>query len=107
MKQYKLIVRDKIPSKINESGHNATALKITNNMDFAEGLSVSLLKEAIEYSNTNNSIDKLADIYTLILYILKAKGISYSDFLEVYAKRLEEYGGYEERYFLIETDEEN
>lgn len=106
MKQYKKLVRDKIPEIINKDGYSCSVLKLTNDEDFANSLAVKLLEESIEYANNDNSVEELADLFTVFIYILSVKGVSFSDFLKIYSKKLEEKGGFDERYFLIETTEE-
>lgn len=106
MKQYKKLVRDKIPEIINKDGYSCSVLKLTNDEDFANSLAVKLLEESIEYANNDDSVEELADLFTVFIYILSVKGVSFSDFLKIYSKKLEEKGGFDERYFLIETTEE-
>ena len=106
MKQYKKLVRDKIPEIINKDGYSCSVLKLTNDEDFANSLAVKLLEEYIEYANNDDSVEELADLFTVFIYILSVKGVSFSDFLKIYSKKLEEKGGFDERYFLIETTEE-
>ena len=106
MKQYKKLVRDKIPEIINKDGYSCSVLKLTNDEDFANSLAVKLLEESIEYANIDDSVEELADLFTVFIYILSVKGVSFSDFLKIYSKKLEEKGGFDERYFLIETTEE-
>lgn len=106
MKQYKKLVRDKIPEIINKDGYSCNVLKLTNDEDFANSLAVKLLEESIEYANNDDSVEELADLFTVFIYILSVKGVSFSDFLKIYSKKLEEKGGFDERYFLIETTEE-
>lgn len=106
MKQYKKLVRDKIPEIINKDGYSCSVLKLTNDEDFANSLAVKLLEESVEYANNDDSVEELADLFTVFIYILSVKGVSFSDFLKIYSKKLEEKGGFDERYFLIETTEE-
>ena len=106
MKQYKKLVRDKIPEIINKDGYSCSVLKLTNDEDFANSLAVKLLEESIEYANNDDSVGELADLFTVFIYILSVKGVSFSDFLKIYSKKLEEKGGFDEKYFLIETTEE-
>lgn len=106
MKQYKKLVRDKIPEIINKDGYSCSVLKLTNDEDFANSLAVKLLEESIEYANNDDSVEELADLFTVFIYILSVKGVSFSDFLKIYSKKLEEKGGFDEKYFLIETTEE-
>ena len=105
MKEYKKLVRDNIPQKINNDGFNVRAIVLNNDKDFAEALSIKLLEEAIEYSNNDDSVEELADIFTVLVYILQAKGISLAEFLKIYSDKLAKNGGFDKRYYIIDTDE--
>ena len=105
MKEYKKLVRDNIIQKINDDGFNVRAVVLDDDKDFAEALSIKLIEEVIEYSNNDDSIEELADIFTVFIYILKAKGISFADFLKVYSDKLAKNGGFDKRYYIIDTNE--
>lgn len=105
MKEYKKLVRDNIIQKINDDGFNVRAVVLDDDKDFAEALSIKLIEEVIEYSNNDDSVEELADIFTVFIYILKAKGISFADFLKVYSDKLAKNGGFDKRYYIIDTNE--
>ena len=105
MKEYKKLVRDNIIQKINDDGFNVRAVVLDDDKDFAEALSIKLIEEVIEYSNNDDSVEELADIFTVLVYILKAKDISFAEFLKVYSDKLAENGGFDKRYYIIDTDE--
>lgn len=106
MKVYKKLVRDKIPEIIRSRGDTAVTRVLTDR-EFSEYLSKKLSEEVQEFL-TDGTVEELADIYEVILAILRHKNVTFESFEKLRKQKLLERGGFSERIFLdavIEKDQ--
>lgn len=98
MKVYKKLVRDKIPEIITSRGNTAITRVLTDE-EFSEHLTKKLFEEVQEFL-LDGTVEELADIYEVILAILRQKNVTFESFEEVRNQKLMERGGFSERVFL-------
>lgn len=106
MKVYKKLVRDKIPEIVRSRGDTAVT-RILTDEEFSEYLTKKLVEEVQEYL-ADETAEELADIYEVILAILRHRNMSFESFEELRKRKLLERGGFCERIFLdavIERDQ--
>lgn len=100
---YKL-VRDNIPELINaQDGQVADFAEIKNDQFYLKALNSKLIEECNEYLASGN-IEELVDVVTVIDYIVAARGMSKEDFKKVYDNKLNNLGGFSNRYLLFIPD---
>lgn len=100
---YKL-VRDNIPELINaQDGQVADFAEIKNDQFYLKALNSKLIEECNEYL-ANGNIEELVDVVTVIDYIVAARGMSKEDFKKVYDNKLNNLGGFSNRYLLFIPD---
>lgn len=98
MKLYKKLVRDKIPEIIRDRGDTAVT-RVLDGKEFSEHLTKKLAEEVQEYLS-DGTVEELADIYEVILAILRHKNVPFESFEELRKRKLLERGGFSERIFL-------
>ena len=101
MKKHAKLVRDNIPDIMIRNGSKPIMIPLTDDKMFNQCLGTKLLEETLEYCNGGEETEELIDIFTVIINILKIKGISFDEFMKLYCKKLEEKGGFEKRIYLI------
>lgn len=97
------LVRNKIPEIISESGR-VCKTKVLSDKEYVFELERKLSEEVHEYKLDKNP-DELCDVLEVVYALAEARGMSVE---ELEAKRLakrERRGGFDERIYLIETDE--
>lgn len=104
MKIYKKLVRDKIPDIIRSQGNTAVTRVLTGK-EFSEYLAKKLSEEVQEFL-TDGTVEELADIYEVILAILRHKNVTFESFEELRMQKLLERGGFSEGVFLDAVIEE-
>lgn len=92
------LVRDKIPEII-EAGGQKCEYRILSEEDLVYALEVKLDEELAEYRN-DHSLEELADLVTVIVHLVTARGYSMYDFLSTVIKKNEERGSFNERIYL-------
>jgi len=95
---YNKLVRDKIPQIIHEKGCEAIT-RVLHDEEFADCLKNKLLEETNEYIQ-DGSVEELADIYEVILAILRSKGVSYECFEAIRKKKEAERGAFTKKIYL-------
>jgi predicted house-cleaning noncanonical NTP pyrophosphatase (MazG superfamily) len=102
---YNKLIRDKIPEIINQSNRNFEVTTIPDD-EFDISLREKLVEEAQEAikSNNDNLITELADIYEIILALIKIHGIKPEELETVRLHRLKERGGFKKRLKLLWTE---
>lgn len=101
MRIYNKLVRDNIPEIVEQNGEIAN-IRILNDYEYSLRLREKLLEEVNEFlSNEKDSVEELADIYEVILAILKKNGVSFKDFETVQKQKLLKNGAFDKRIFLL------
>lgn len=102
-KPYNKLVRDKIPSIIEQSGKQC-AVETLDNDDYFDRLNEKLAEELEEY-NQDFSVEELADLLEVVYAILDYKKISRDEFEKIRLAKLAKRGGFTKRLLLKEVIE--
>jgi predicted house-cleaning noncanonical NTP pyrophosphatase (MazG superfamily) len=105
---YNKLVRDRIPEIIENKGKQFST-RILENEEYIKELKNKSFEELEEYINAENdtdAIEELADFLEIIHALAECHGASFEKVEEVRQKKLEKRGGFKERIFLIEVEDE-
>lgn len=105
MPTYNKLVRDKIPEIISASGKKAHC-RILGKEDYITELDRKLDEECEEYQADKN-IEELADILEVIYAIAEARGYSAAELERVRLEKSEKRGGFSQRIFLENVEDQN
>lgn len=97
------LVRDKIPEIIKRQGRTITYRVLSEQAYFKE-LEAKLLEEVKEYLSSSEP-EELADILEVVFALGKCLGMDESGLSEIRALKNEKNGAFDERLFLVSTDE--
>ena len=103
MKVYNKLVRDKIPSIIEKNEGVAPKTRILETEEYIKELNIKLKEELNEYLESGE-VEELADLEEVLMAILKAKNISYSDFEKIRNVKVQKRGAFNDRIFLESVD---
>jgi predicted house-cleaning noncanonical NTP pyrophosphatase (MazG superfamily) len=105
---YNKLVRDRIPRVIESTGKQFST-RILNDEEYIKELKNKSFEELQEYVNANNdenAIEELADLLEIIHALAKCHGASFEEVEEVRRKKAEKRGGFKEKIFLNEVEDE-
>ena len=102
---YNKLVRDKIPENIDSMGGRKATWRIMDNDEYIKELNRKLLEEAHEFIE-ENAVEELADVMEVIQNIMRAKNISYKEVKKVQEMKREKKGGFSNRIYLIEVEQD-
>ena len=105
-KEHNKLVRDKIPSIIEENGEYALTRTLTDE-ELDAALSEKLLEEATEIINATKKeeiTEELADLLEVIYAKAKVNGIRFLDVELARQRKKAQKGGFEDKVFLIRTE---
>lgn len=105
---YNKLVRDRIPQVIGSTGKRFST-RILNETDYIVELKKKAYEELDEYVNTDNkkdAIEELADLLEIIHALSEFHGSSIAVVEEVRQQKAEKRGGFKEKIFLIEVEDE-
>ncbi len=105
---YNKLVRDKIPQVIKKRCLQFET-RILLEEEYKTEVTKKLSEELREFEETDNkkdAIEELADILELIHAAAELNGSSFEEVEEVRMKKAEKRGGFKERIFLIEVEDE-
>ncbi|MGV3263510.1 nucleoside triphosphate pyrophosphohydrolase [Cytobacillus pseudoceanisediminis] len=108
MPTYNKLVRDRIPEIIENTGKNFSTRVLDNN-EYIQELKKKSFEELQEYVETNNNedaIEELADVLEIIHALAEYHGASIEEVEEVRKQKAEKRGGFKEKIFLIEVEDE-
>jgi predicted house-cleaning noncanonical NTP pyrophosphatase (MazG superfamily) len=108
MPVYNKLVRDCIPEVIENTGKRFSARKL-NEFEYIEQLKKKAYEELDEYVKTDNkkdAIEELADLLEIIHALSEYHGSSIDEVEEVRKLKAEKRGGFKEKIFLIEVEDE-
>lgn len=108
MPTYNKLVRDRIPDVIENTGKKFST-RILNETDYIIELKKKAYEELDEYVNTNNkkdAIEELADLLEIVHAFAKYHGSSIDEVEEVRKQKADKRGGFKEKIFLIEVEDE-
>ena len=98
MKEYKKLVRDKIPQIIKSNGEEPKT-RILDDEEYLKELNIKLTEEVKEYLEDGN-VEELADIVEVIYGILDAKKVTLEEFENIRKSKVEKRGAFKEKIFL-------
>jgi predicted house-cleaning noncanonical NTP pyrophosphatase (MazG superfamily) len=102
------LVRDRIPEIIKSTGKRLSTV-VLKNEEYIKELKNKSREELEEYLNAENDIDaieELADLMEIIHALAECHGASFEEVEEVRQKKAEKRGGFKEKIFLIEVEDE-
>jgi predicted house-cleaning noncanonical NTP pyrophosphatase (MazG superfamily) len=105
---YKKLVRNRIPEVIESTGKQFTT-RILDNEEYIKELKSKSFEELEEYinaENDKNAIEELADLLEIIHALAECHGGSIEKVEEVRQMKAEKRGGFKEKIFLIEVEDE-
>ena len=102
---YNKLVRDKIPENIDSMEGRKATWRIIDNDEYIKELNKKLLEEAHEFIE-ENAVEELADVMEVIQNIMRAKNISYEEVKKVQEIKREKKGGFSNRIYLIEVEQD-
>ncbi|WP_252504602.1 nucleoside triphosphate pyrophosphohydrolase [Sporosarcina sp. Marseille-Q4943] len=108
MPTYNKLVRDFIPHIIESSGKTCTT-RIMNDDEFITELNKKMHEELAEYETAEtaeDAIEELADLLELINAAAVAHGSSFDELEKVRLQKAEKRGGFDERIYLIDVEDE-
>jgi predicted house-cleaning noncanonical NTP pyrophosphatase (MazG superfamily) len=108
MPVYNKLVRDRIPEIIEKTG-KAYQTRVLNDDEYITELRKKAQEELNEYitSQTNEqAIEELADLLEVVYALSAAHGSSVEELEEVRKRKAETRGGFQERIFLIDVEDE-
>ena len=102
-KQYNKLVRDKIPTIINNNGGKCEYV-VLSDKEYKQKLQEKLLEEVHEYLE-NPSLEELADISEVLLAILYQRGDNLDTLTDARIKKMNERGRFHDRIMLLWSDD--
>lgn len=99
---YNKLVRDRIPQIIEANGGKAKYITLSDEDFFAE-LEKKLDEEVGEY-HRDKTLEELADILEVVYALAATAGCSYDELLNLYQKKHEARGGFEQKCYLISSE---
>lgn len=108
MPTYNKLVRDKIPQVIAATGKECRT-RILNEAEYKEELNTKLKEELNEYleaATSEQSLEELADVLEVIRALAVVHGASPEGLEALRVKKAEKRGGFQERVYLIDVDDE-
>ena len=102
------LVRDRIPEVIEKAGKKFTT-RILDNDEYIKELKNKSFEELDEYINTEkneDAIEELADLLEIMHALAEYHGASIDKVEEVRKMKAEKRGGFKEKIFLIEVEDE-
>ena len=102
---YNKLVRDKIPANIDSMEGRKANWTVMEDEEYIEELNKKLLEEAHEFIE-ENAVEELADIMEVIQSIMRAKNISYEELKKVQVFKREQKGGFNDRVYLIDVEQD-
>ena len=105
---YNKLVRDRIPEVIKNTGKQFSTT-ILNEKEYIIELKKKAYEELEEYVNTDNkkdAIEELADLLESIHALSEYHGSSIDEVEELRKQKVEERGGFKDKIFLIEVEDE-
>ncbi|ASS99169.1 phosphoribosyl-ATP pyrophosphohydrolase [Geobacillus thermocatenulatus] len=105
---YNKLVRDRIPTIIEQSGKTFTA-RILDDKEYRKELQKKAFEELEEYVQAETdgaALEELADVLEIIHVLAECHGASIGQVEQIRAKKAEKRGGFREKIFLIEVHDE-
>ncbi|MGG2972073.1 nucleoside triphosphate pyrophosphohydrolase [Geobacillus stearothermophilus] len=105
---YNKLVRDRIPTIIEQAGKTFTT-RILDDEEYRKELQKKAFEELEEYVQAETdeaALEELADVLEIIHALAECHGASIEQVEQIRAKKAEKRGGFREKIFLIEVHDE-
>ena len=102
---YNKLVRDNIPSQINNQDGRKAKYKILEDEEYIKELNKKLLEESHEFIEDNKP-EELADIMEVIENIMRVKNISWDEVSTIKKEKKDKKGGFTDKIYLEYVEEE-
>ncbi|PLR92044.1 nucleoside triphosphate pyrophosphohydrolase [Bacillus sp. T33-2] len=105
---YNKLVRDRIPEVIENTGKTFST-RILSNSEYITELNKKAFEELEEFVSTEtveDAVEELADLLEIIHAFAEYHGVSIEQVEEVRKTKAEKRGGFKEKIFLIEVEDE-
>lgn len=105
---YNKLVRDRIPTIIEQSGKTFTT-RILDDEEYRKELQKKAFEELEEYVQAETdeaALEELADVLEIIHALAQCHGASIEQVEQIRTKKAEKRGGFREKIFLIEVHDE-
>ncbi|MFC4321313.1 nucleoside triphosphate pyrophosphohydrolase [Litchfieldia salsa] len=107
MPVYNKLVRDRIPEIIEKTGKTFTTRILSNDDEYIKELKKKSYEELEEYMNAeSNALEELADVLEIIHALAEGHGSSIEEVEAIRKEKAEKRGGFQEKIFLIEVEDE-
>lgn len=106
---YNKLVRDRIPEVITRNGKKFST-RILDSEEYIEELKKKSFEELEEYvkaQNDEEAIEELADILEILHALANVHGSTIREVDEIRKSKAEEKGGFRDKVFLIEVEDES
>lgn len=100
---YHKLVRDKIPQIIASTGKQCSA-RILSDEEYIQKLEEKLGEELQEYLQSAQ-VEELADLLEVMQALLKARGYSWEELVEIQTAKREKRGGFRQKILLEEVED--
>lgn len=97
------LIRDKIPGIIASKGGSAE-IRVLSAEEYPVYLEAKLDEEVGEY-HRDKTAEELADILEVVYALAAEKGVSKEELMDIYQKKHDDRGGFEQKLLLISTGE--
>ncbi|GAJ58566.1 hypothetical protein B23_1777 [Geobacillus thermoleovorans B23] len=108
MPMYNKLVRDRIPTIIEQAGKTFTT-RILDDEEYRKELQKKAFEELEEYVQAETdeaALEELADVLEIIHALAECHGASIEQVEQIRAKKAEKRGGFRDKIFLIEVHDE-
>lgn len=105
---YNKLVRDNIPEIIKSSGKKFRTKQL-NEDEYKKELKTKIYEELVEYQEAKTdeqALEELADVLEILHSLALIHGANYSKVEEIRQRKYEERGGFIEKIFLIDVDDD-
>ena len=103
MIEYDILIRDKIPEIIEQSGKKCI-VEVMDNDTYIEYLDQKLNEELAEYQQ-DKSIEELADLLEVMYAVVVARGHSVAELERIRLEKAEKRGAFEKKLLLKSVSE--
>ncbi|MEB1809582.1 MAG: nucleoside triphosphate pyrophosphohydrolase [Bacillaceae bacterium] len=105
---YNKLVRDKIPAIIQATGKGYRTRPL-DEVEYIKELKIKLSEEMAEYHEAQTdgqALEELADVLEIMHSLATVHGASFEEVEAIRKKKAEERGGFQEKIFLMDVDDE-
>ena len=98
-REYDKLVRDRIPTIIEENGETPVVRTASDDGEYEDYLLAKLREEVAEYAESRDP-EELADVLEVVRAIREFEGLSAAELEDIRAEKADERGGFTDRIVL-------